>query len=201
MASIITRRIDIPRIRYLRVAKTCTSAIVAVILSVAGVAGGWALYLRATGNVHAVTQGVAYRSAQLDTDQFVEIIKDFHIKSVINLRGDNAGEDWYTKELDVAAKHGVIHYDVGMSAKQEPDEETVARLLAIMKTAPRPFLIHCYGGADRSGLASALYKRFIERQPVAEAAKQLSFSYGHFPWLGSGTAAMDQTFSRLTLGD
>jgi protein tyrosine/serine phosphatase len=32
-----------------------------------------------------------------------------------------------------------------------------ARLVAVLCQAPKPILIHCEGGADRSGLASEIY--------------------------------------------
>jgi protein tyrosine/serine phosphatase len=164
---------------------------------VGALAGGWALYLRLTGNVHEVSQGVAYRSAQLEDDQLIATVEEYHIKSIINLRGDNLGDDWYTGELALSSKRGVAHYDIGMSSNSESDRGTVERLLAALETAPRPLLIHCYGGADRSGLASALFKRFVEGKSVDEAAEQLSFRYGHFPWFGSRTVAMDHAFMRM----
>ena len=34
--------------------------------------------------------------------------------------------------------------------------------------------MHCKSGADRAGLASALWLLHVERRPVAEAMKQLS---------------------------
>ncbi|MFD2181689.1 tyrosine-protein phosphatase [Rhodoplanes azumiensis] len=163
-------------------------------------AGGWALFLSLTGNIHAISPGVAYRSAQLDSSQLAETIDRFGIRAVINLRGDNAGEPWYADERAVAAQHGARHYDIGMYAKSEPPPETLKRVLEVLRVAPRPLLIHCYGGADRSGLVAAIYKHFVEGEPVDEAERQLSFLYGHFPWIG-GTDAMDKTFRRLTASD
>jgi protein tyrosine/serine phosphatase len=43
-------------------------------------------------------------------------------------------------------------------------------------------LIHCKGGADRSGLASVIYRVVIEKAPFDSALNdQLSWRYGHFP--------------------
>ncbi|MFD2031462.1 tyrosine-protein phosphatase [Ancylobacter dichloromethanicus] len=50
-----------------------------------------------------------------------------------------------------------------------------------MKDAKKPILIHCQAGADRSGLASALYLAAIKKNSAeAEAEAQLSIRYGHF---------------------
>ena len=160
--------------------------------------GGWVGLLQLTGNIHPVTDGVVYRSAQLNGTQLAETLQKYKIRSVVNLRGDNVGENWYTDELTVTATNGVAHYDIGMYAKREPDIATVKRIFEVLRTAARPLLIHCNSGADRTGLVAAIYKHFVEGRSADEAAHQLSFRYGHFPWLGSGTVAMDQTFKRLT---
>ena len=64
------------------------------------------------------------------------------------------------------------------------------RLIGLQKDAPRPVLIHCKTGADRSGLAAAMWKVVVDKEPKSEAAKELSFWYGHIP-IGK-TIAMDQ---------
>jgi hypothetical protein len=66
-----------------------------------------------------------------------------------------------------------------------------------MSTLPKPMLIHCWGGADRTGLASALYLYGVKHQGSDQAAEQLSWRYGHLPYLWwSKTRAMDNTFNR-----
>jgi protein tyrosine/serine phosphatase len=168
-----------------------------LIIVLAVSAGGWAGLLQLTGNIHAVTEGVVYRSAQLNGEKLAETLEKYQVKSVINLRGDSAGDEWYTDELKVTAAQGATHYDVGMYAKQEPDAATIKRIFDVLRTAPRPLLIHCNSGSDRTGLVAAIYKYFVEGRSADEAAAQLSFRFGHFPWFGSGTVAMDEAFQRL----
>jgi undecaprenyl-diphosphatase len=67
-------------------------------------------------------------------------------------------------------------------------------LLHIVETAPKPVLIHCNAGADRTGLVAALYQVEHGVAP-AQAAKELSLHYGHFPYLWSKTDAMDRSFA------
>ena len=184
----------------LRHLRNGTRIIAIALLTVGLSAGGWALYLQIVGNIHAVTPGIVYRSAQLNGTRLADTLKQYQIKSVINLRGDNVDEDWYTNELKVTATQGAQHYDLGMYAKEQPDAKTIKRMFEILRTAPRPLLIHCNSGSDRTGLVAAVYKHFIEGHSAEEAAGQLSFRFGHFPWLGSGTKAMDETFERLTSG-
>jgi protein tyrosine phosphatase (PTP) superfamily phosphohydrolase (DUF442 family) len=183
----------------LRRLRNGTRIIAIALLTVGLSAGGWALYLQIVGNIHAVTPGAVYRSAQLNGERLADTLKKYRIKSVINLRGDS-DEDWYIDEVKVTAAQGARHYDLGMWAKQPPDARTIKRMFEILKTAPRPLLIHCNSGSDRTGLVSAVYEYFIEGRSAEEAEGQLSFRFGHFPWLGSGTKAMDETFERLVSG-
>lgn len=166
----------------------------AVPLSAAAGMGGWAGYLQATGNIHTVAPGRLYRSAQLDGEALTRIVHADGIKAVLNLRGAHPGMPWYDGEMRVAARLGVRHYDLTMSANREPDRATLHRLVEILRTAPKPLLVHCKEGADRSGLAAAIYELALDGRNVQEAGEQLSFRYGHFPWLTSRTGAMDRAF-------
>jgi protein tyrosine/serine phosphatase len=159
-------------------------------------AGGWAGYLRLSGNFHAVDEGAVYRSGQLSGSQFSSRIRENGIRTIINLRGNNAGRAWYDSELKASEAAGVGHIDFPISASRELTDEQITQLAGFLTTSPRPILIHCEGGADRTGLASALYKLVVDRSSPSQAAGQLSFRYGHFPWLWSGTNAMDVTFAR-----
>lgn len=171
-------------------------AVSVVGLAAAG-AGGWAGYLRLTGNVHEIEAGRAYRSGQLSPSQLEALLHDKQIRTVINLRGENAGRPWYDGEVAVTRAAGARHVSLPMSANVEPNETLLAALIEVLGSAERPLLIHCEAGADRSGLASALYSLLNMRRPAAEADGQLSFRYGHFPWLTSRTGAMDRTFWRV----
>lgn len=165
---------------------------------VAAGAGAWAGYLRLTGNIHEVEPGRVYRSGQLWPSQLASLLQEKGIRTVINLRGENPGRDWYDDEIRVTTAAGVRHVSLPMSANVEPSEELLARLIATLGSAQQPMLIHCEAGADRSGLASALYKLINKGEEPAEADRQLSFRYGHFPWLTSRTGAMDRTFWRVS---
>lgn len=143
--------------------------------------GGYFLYMEEQVNFHPITDGEAYRSAQMDRDELEYYIKKYNIRSIVNLRGENPDTPWYIKEEKVSAEHNVAHYDIALSASREPTDEEVRRLMEIFKSAPRPILIHCQGGADRSGLAAAMWKVMVDKEPKSDAGKQLSVLYGHIP--------------------
>lgn len=155
------------------------------------------LYVLEHGNFRPVTAGEAYRSGQLDSSRLAYYIKKYNIKSILNLRGNVASDgesvaQWYLDEKRVAETYNVMHYDIYLSASQELEKEDVEKLMEFIRSAPRPVLIHCKSGADRSGLVAAMWKVIVDKEPKPEAEKQLSVLYGHFP-IGSA-AAMDRFF-------
>jgi len=173
---------------------------VGMLLSPVIILGGWALGVQASGNVHEVEPGQLYRSAQLSGNSLNQVIDHYGIRTVINLRGRNPDIKWYSDEIAVTTRRRVNHIDVAMSASKEPDRATIDQLIEAFKSAPKPILIHCKAGADRSGLASAIFELVIAHRTASDAEKQLSFYYGHFPWLTSKTGAMDRTFERIADG-
>ena len=146
-------------------------------------------YLDEQGNFHSITPGEAYRSAQLDQDELVHYIGKYQIRSVINLRGENDAERWYTVETAMCRNLGVRHYDLGLTAYAMPTALEIRELLRLFSIAPRPVLIHCKAGADRSGLAAAIWKMTIDGSPKSVAMKQLSLRFGHMPF--GSTHVMD----------
>ncbi|WP_413295199.1 tyrosine-protein phosphatase [Bdellovibrio sp. HCB185ZH] len=130
-------------------------------------------------NFHEVDKGNLYRSAQLDPLEFKRYIKKYKIQSIINLRGAEPLSLWWQQELAVSKQFGVIHYDIPMTAEEIPHRKNLLKLLDLLNMAPRPILIHCQGGADRSGEASAIYQMVYQGKSKEEALKQLTFKYHH----------------------
>ncbi len=178
------------RTPWRRVAKRVGIAVLVLLLGV----GSYAGYLRLTGNVHAVVPGQFYRSGQLDSAQFARVIRENGIKSILNLRGAAPKARWYEREIGVSKVLGVEHYDFGISARHFVTRPRIDSILAIVRDAPKPMLVHCEGGADRSGLVSALYERVIRGQSKEEADRQLTILWGHISWPGSKTVAMDRSY-------
>jgi protein tyrosine/serine phosphatase len=69
-----------------------------------------------------------------------------------------------------------------LSADKTPSSHDIEKLLKLFRNAPRPVLIHCQAGADRSGLAAALWEVVIDGAPKSVAREQLSIRYGHMPF-------------------
>ncbi len=147
------------------------------------------------GNLDALAPGQVYRAGQLGWWEWGEVLGKMPFRTILNLRGAASGQPWYEEELGHAQERGTSHLDYKLSANQEPTLAQMEVLVGLMQMAEKPMLIHCKQGADRTGLASALYAYAVLGQPADEAAKQLSIRYGHFPWLTSRTGAMDRAFA------
>jgi protein tyrosine/serine phosphatase len=146
-----------------------------------------------SGNHHTVAEGQLYRSAQLNGLELGEEIDAHHIRTVLNLRGPNPTDGWYQEEVAATRAHGAAHYDVGISAQEPVSSEKIEKILAVLRDAPKPILVHCRSGADRTGFVAALYRYAIEGQSGEAALHELSLRYGHFPYLISKSGAMDES--------
>ena len=93
-------------------------------------------------NFHDVKEGVLYRSAQPSGKELFLAVREYNIRSVINLRGAQPGESWYDIEKAVSDKLGLQQVDIAMSAVCLPHREDLIRLLDAFRELPRPILIH-----------------------------------------------------------
>lgn len=169
-------------------------AFAAMLLSI----GVYLVFLQVSGNFHEVSKGAVYRAAQMDGQKLVRWKHEYGIASVLNLRGEHDGADWYETEVAVSDHLNIKHIDFRMSATEELTNDEVQALLKVMKDAPKPMLIHCKAGADRTGIASALYLAAVDKTDELTAERHLSVTYGHIgiPWL-SQTWAMNVTWERI----
>lgn len=137
------------------------------------------LYDKVINNFYEVTPGKFYRSAQLRPSTLDAFIKQYGIKTVINLRGKRPDKAWWRNEAEVVRKNGVQYFNIAMKATEYTTPANLDRLIDIYQSAPLPILVHCQGGADRTGEACAIWKLLIEHQTVEKALQQLSIKYRH----------------------
>jgi protein tyrosine/serine phosphatase len=178
----------------LRLKQTCLAIALCCFL----VGGGYAGWLIATNNFHVVIPNELYRSAQPSSAEIAEYKAKYGIRTIVNLRGANPKKDWYQNEIAASESQGITHIDFGMSSQQIQPPEKIERLITVLAEAPKPILIHCESGADRSGLVAAVYLAAIAKKGEETAEAQLSIRYGHFsiPVL-SQAYPMDQSFDNI----
>jgi protein tyrosine/serine phosphatase len=148
---------------------------------------------RTRDNFHVVVPGELCRSGQMEPDALRAAVAREGVRTVVNLRGNQDGAGWYDEESAILAAAGVRLVDFPMSSGVVLSGEKMDELVGHLRRGPAPVLVHCRAGADRTGLAAALYLAATGRSPE-EARAQLSWRYGHFPYAWwRERAAMDES--------
>jgi len=121
-------------------------------------------------NFGAVVDGAVYRSAQ-PTDGALKAWSQRHgLRTIVNLRG--AGFEGYEAYRSNAERLDLEVHDLGFSAKRPPPAPLLRDLIRILESAPRPMLLHCHSGVDRSGMASVLAAMALGGQTYEQARSQ-----------------------------
>jgi len=131
-------------------------------------------------NFHWIVPGEAARAAQAYAGFLGPFLARHGIKSLINLRGRNPKFGWWRYERRVTEKGGTAHLDVMLDSRKLPKREMLEALFEAFDRAPRPFLIKCSGGQDRTSFAAALY--LIHRGGWA-ARDKAQGQFARFPFL------------------
>jgi protein tyrosine phosphatase (PTP) superfamily phosphohydrolase (DUF442 family) len=134
-------------------------------------------------NFAQVAPGV-YRSNHPNHTRF-SAYAQMGIKTVLNLRGE-ALQPHHLFEVESCENLGLTLVNVQMAARRAPGRRELLRLLDAFATMERPFLMHCKSGADRTGLAAAIYLLHHEGATIAQARRQLSFRYVHIRRTSTG---------------
>jgi len=172
----------------LKLLKGCSLCLTLVILLFAAHAG----VQQFLGNFHEVIPGELYRSGQPTAQALARYQKDHGVRTILNLRDEERGA-WYQEEKRAAAALGIRLVDYPVSARGL-DVAEAERLAMLMAGLPKPLLIHCEHGANRTGLASAIYLDAVAKRSDAVASRQLSPYYGHVPIKGLGRYALYKSY-------
>ena len=125
-----------------------------------------------------------YRSAQPDEASFAEL-KRIGVRSILNLR----------QGFRDTAKHpgipdGIREYECGINTGMM-DRADLVRALKIIRDAPRPLLIHCLHGADRTGAVVAAYRIVFQDWTPEEAVAEMEHPrYGMHKFFFPNLAAL-----------
>ena len=136
-----------------------------------------AVELEGVENLHRVSAEL-YRSGQPTPVGFTNL-QTLGIRSVLNLRE-------YHKDTR-RARHTDLHlmaYPVAAGQVTAADIENCLNLIA---QAPKPVLVHCWHGSDRTGIVVAAYRIVFEGYSVQAAEAEFrTETYGHHEfWYGN----------------
>ena len=118
--------------------------------------GGYAGYLVAEHNFHVVLPGQVYRSSRMSPGALTRLMQARDIQSVSSFIGPSLVESNTVRAM------GGTYFDVSHSDRHEATDAQMERIVTILRTAPKPVLIHCKAGADRAGL-------LIQKFPTSRA--------------------------------
>jgi protein tyrosine phosphatase (PTP) superfamily phosphohydrolase (DUF442 family) len=140
-------------------------------------------FLRAVWtNLAEIAPGV-YRANQPSPRQLAAYSK-MGIRSILNLRGAQP-QSFYLLEEEACAALGLALHNARIKAQAIP-AAAFLELLDTFEQVERPVLMHCKSGADRTGIAAALWLLHMEGAGVEQAMRQLSLRHIHLRWTRKG---------------
>lgn len=127
-------------------------------------------------NSHEIAPGV-FRSFQPSPAHLARWARR-GVRTVVNFRGDKPSAALFIEE-EACAKLGLALVNFRLFSREAPSAETLGGLKALFEGIAYPALFHCKSGADRVGLAAAMYLFMKGGEPLDLALRQLSLRYGH----------------------
>ena len=142
-------------------------------------------------NRHKVSDGV-WRSSQPAPHQIRQIAR-LGVRTIVNLRGErDCGS--FRLQQQACRSHGITIEELVVKSRAVPTAAQVHEAKALFDRIEYPMLLHCKSGADRAGLASALYLILKQGDSVESALDQLHARFGHFKQADTGV--LDYMFER-----
>lgn len=136
-----------------------------------------------------------YRCAQPDAEA-MRALEAFGIRAVVNLRE-------YHSDARVAAGTKLALIEVPLDAGDLTYQELTVALRAILE-APKPAVVHCWHGSDRTGAMIAAWRVAVDGWTPAEALDEMvAGGFGHcelFANLRTLVAGLDRTQLRADVG-
>lgn len=126
-----------------------------------------------------------YRSGQPGDDGF-KALEKLGLKSVLNLRE-------YHSDDDEAEHTGLRLYRIKLAAGKVTREELM-NCLMVISNAPKPILVHCWHGSDRTGIVCAAYRIVMQDWTPENALEEMMDErFGHHRSYYSNLAELIRT--------
>lgn len=135
-----------------------------------------------SNNFYAVIPHKLYRSSQPTLADIKDWQDKYNIKTILNLRG----KDIYQQEeeaINVAnysKTHNIFIHSIELKSSRVLSQKELLNIIDILEQSPKPLLVHCRNGVDRTGLVSALAK-ILDNQNVASAMQEFIWTKGFLP--------------------
>jgi len=108
-------------------------------------------------NFHEVVAGQVYRSGQPSEAFWEKAAEEYQLRSVLKMNRYKESS-WSQDEEKTLRRLGVqlIYLPIGVT--ELPSRWDMLKVVDAIETAPRPVLVHCKNGADRTGFAAILFE-------------------------------------------
>lgn len=135
---------------------------------------------------HGVLRAIWSNFHQLDADVWrhnhpspsrLAHLKNMGAASVLTLRGATSAPSLI--EAAACEELGLEFRAIEMRASNLPRHTALFGLFDAIREMPKPLVIHCKSGSDRTGLASMIYLHAFKSVPLSEARQQLALRYMH----------------------
>lgn len=100
------------------------------------------------------------------------------IRTIVTLRGGRSFGSWPLQK-EACERLGLALVELPLYSRAVPSKEAIHQAKRTFDEIAYPALMHCKSGADRAGLAAALYLILKRGAPVEVAQRQLHLRYGH----------------------
>lgn len=158
--------------------------IIGIVLLVVLVGVGKYVYdMNINHNFETITENKVYKSGVIPPDEIADYVKEYKIKSIVDLRFPGTGDDVNNPEIPaeltaekeaVAKIPGVKYFNNG--SDQVPNQKNLDYFFQIMDNPDNyPVLIHCYHGVGRAEMYSAIYRIEYENMDRDEARTSTRF--------------------------
>lgn len=154
-----------------------------VVIIIAFGIGKYVYDMHINHNFETITDGKVYKSGVIPPDEIDDYVKEYKIKSIIDLRFPGTGDEVNNPEIPaelIAEKEaiskikGVNYFNNG--SDQVPKPHNLDTFFKIMDDPKNyPVLIHCYHGVGRAEMYSAIYRIEYENMERDEARTSTRF--------------------------
>ena len=131
-------------------------------------------------NLHPLDPPAAWRIARgsKSPQWFSRVLSDLKIRTAIDLRRRESS-DACQGEIDFDSL-GVEYHNVHLRSSRLPRPEALALFLDLLSDSPRPLLLYCKRGKDKTGFGSALYRHYHLGHDLESSWLELRrIPYGH----------------------
>lgn len=130
-------------------------------------------------HLREVVPGEIFRASQPSANAISRSASSVGLHTIVNLRGPNPKQAWYCEERDAASRLKLELVSLRFETFDWPPRIETLELVETLDRAPRPILIHCHSGLDRSGWAAGVV-RLLRGETIDAARSELSRFKGHF---------------------